>query len=161
VSGALAPALKKQSLDPKFSHAFVSRAANDADAAGEYALVVFDNSSRRGPEQSYRLTLRKQQPRFLAAVAGDHLNVRSDAPAKIAVTQKLRAESGVLAAQVREGRSDREIVEHFYLAALSRPPSEKEHELCAAAVARASARRRGLENVLWAILNSNEFLYHH
>lgn len=78
-----------------------------------------------------------------------------------AVNQKIRSDRGNLARMIAEGKSDNQIVEHFYLASLSRYPTAREQELCRTAIGKASSRRAGLENVVWALLDSNEFLYNH
>ena len=77
------------------------------------------------------------------------------------LNKKIRSEEGALAAAIAAGRSDNEIIDRFYLAALSRLPAAEERELCRTAIGKAAGRRRGLENVVWALLNSNEFLYNH
>ncbi len=56
------------------------------------------------------------------------------------------------------GKSNREIVEEFYLAALSRPPSETELKTAADFIAKSKNRRAGLEDFLGGLLNSKEFL---
>ena len=77
------------------------------------------------------------------------------------VNGKVRSDSGTLAAMIKDGKKDDEIVEHFYLAALSRYPTAEERDLCLTGIGRAPTRARGLQNVLWALLNTNEFLYNH
>jgi hypothetical protein len=62
---------------------------------------------------------------------------------------------------VAAGKTDPEIVQELYLAALSRKPREVE---LAAAVSHVTAkpdRLEGLEDVCWALLNTNEFLFQH
>ncbi len=77
------------------------------------------------------------------------------------VNRKIRSDSGTLAALVKAGRSDDEVIEHFYLAALARRPSAQEKDACLTALGRAPSRLRGLQNVMWALLNCNEFLFNH
>jgi hypothetical protein len=75
--------LKKNMLDPHLTHAFISRAANDADAAGNYNIVVLDNSSRGSEDLTYRLTVRPQEPTFHAGALTDHVNAEAGGPAQI------------------------------------------------------------------------------
>jgi hypothetical protein len=56
------------------------------------------------------------------------------------------------------GKTDGEMLEEFYLAALCRPPTAAESKKLLAYVGRASDRRAAWEDVLWALLNSKEFL---
>jgi hypothetical protein len=59
---------------------------------------------------------------------------------------------------VREGRSNREIIDELFLAALSRSPSPAEQSAIVSRVDAAPDRRAALEDVLWALLNSKEFM---
>jgi hypothetical protein len=56
------------------------------------------------------------------------------------------------------GRSDGEIVTELYLAALSRYPTIQELRAATRHVAGKPDRRRSLEDLLWALLNTKEFL---
>jgi hypothetical protein len=77
------------------------------------------------------------------------------------VNQKIRSDRGNLARMIGDGLTDDQITEHFYLASLSRYQTTSEKEMCRTAIGKASSRRAGLENVVWALLDSNEFLYNH
>ena len=79
------------------------------------------------------------------------------------VNEKIKAsgERGELGRLIRAGKTDEEIVDHLYLASLSRPPEPDELDYCQTVVARAENRLEGLQNVLWALLSTNEFLYNH
>ncbi len=67
-----------------------------------------------------------------------------------------------LAAIVSTGRPPRDIACALYLAALSRPPTEAELVRIEEYARRGVARGRELWNdVLWALLNSDEFVYRH
>ena len=77
------------------------------------------------------------------------------------VHDKLRAENGRIRRLARAGRSDDEIITEFYLAALCRPPLAEELEVAGRYLSGVEDRLLGLEDVCWAILNSNEFLFQH
>jgi hypothetical protein len=56
------------------------------------------------------------------------------------------------------GRSNTDIVEELYLAALCRPPTAKERRNAVAFIAKSKGRRAALEDVLWGLVNAKEFL---
>jgi hypothetical protein len=60
------------------------------------------------------------------------------------------------------GRSDADIVEELYLASLSRYPTDQERQLLVKRLDQAGPnRRRVAEDILWALINHNEFLFQH
>ena len=79
-------------------------------------------------------------------------------------TEKLSKEGGRIARLLQRNASDREIIEEFYLAALSRFPTRMELTSLESAMSRAgqkqASRRQVVEDFLWAILNSQEFMNH-
>lgn len=61
---------------------------------------------------------------------------------------------------LKAGKSDTEIVEEIYLAALSRPPTGDEKQKLVAYIAKKKkARTQAIQDVLWAVLNAKEFLF--
>jgi hypothetical protein len=56
------------------------------------------------------------------------------------------------------GKSNREIVEELYLAALARPPRAAEVTEAESLVGRSRDRRTALEDLLWGLVNAKEFL---
>jgi hypothetical protein len=74
------------------------------------------------------------------------------------IRTKLEEPNNRLGRLLREGKRDSEIIEEFTLAALCRPPSPSESHAATRHVRAASNRRKALEDFVWAILNSKEFL---
>jgi hypothetical protein len=74
---------RKEKLDSKFSHTFISANPNDADAAGDYILQLLDNSMDGGEGHGYRLLLRKRAPGFRVGVTAGQLSGPCGGVAKI------------------------------------------------------------------------------
>lgn len=77
------------------------------------------------------------------------------------VSAKLREPNNRIGTLIASKKSDPEIVEILVLSALGRIPRPEEIEQARAHIAASGDRRRGLEDVLWAFLNSPEFLFRH
>jgi hypothetical protein len=77
-------------------------------------------------------------------------------------TNKISQEGGRLDRLLRKGASDGEILDDFYLAALTRlPDPDERRELLAFLAARPTRRKEDLDRLVWAILSSREFAYNH
>mgnify|MGYP000218142221 CR=1 FL=1 len=74
------------------------------------------------------------------------------------IDELLRSSSGRIAEAIRQNQHPEETIEALYWSALSRPPSSDERNAATQHVRDAGDQRRGLEDVAWALLNSNEFL---
>lgn len=101
-----------------------------------------------------RLTLPERSP---AANLGQALNMLAGG----VYNDKLSAADGRLMKAVNAGRSDREIVEEFYLAAFTRQPEPAEADAIVAMIARQPDRVAALKDFVWAILCSREFAENH
>lgn len=105
---------------------------------------------------------------------------RSDAPSMAqalhlangdTLNEKLRSDEGVLASLTGSDRGPQEILDTLFRSALSRDPTPSERAEFGAALAElesspsseaaSDARRQVLEDLYWAILTSNEFLFNH
>lgn len=78
-----------------------------------------------------------------------------------AYTDKLSGKGGRIDRLLRSAASDREIVEEFYLAALSRFPTPEETTQLVRMVRTWPSRQQALEDLLWGVIASREFAYNH
>lgn len=137
-----------------------TRALQLPDAkANNYFLSVFGKPLRLVTVESER-TSEPSVAQALHTINGDTIN------------QKLRAPSGVVEAFLKLGLSDEMLLQHLYIAALSREPSATEKTQLLAALAESQAqtstveakqlaRKQVVEDLVWAILTSKEFLFNH
>jgi hypothetical protein len=77
------------------------------------------------------------------------------------IYNKLRSEQNRFRKAIAAGKKDDEIVTELYLSALARKPSEKELQASLSHIASKPDRVLAMEDVCWAILNMNEFLFQH
>ncbi|HVA46068.1 MAG TPA: DUF1549 domain-containing protein [Pirellulales bacterium] len=77
------------------------------------------------------------------------------------VENKIASGDGVIARLLAEKKPPAEIIDELYLGALSRLPTEAERTKAAAFVVAEKDPRPALEDVLWTLLNSKEFVFNH
>lgn len=73
----------------------------------------------------------------------------------------MRSDKGAIATQFAAGTSMEEIIRHYYLAALSRPPDDGELAAARAFLSQSKNLRQGVEGFVWAVMNFKEFLFNH
>lgn len=76
-------------------------------------------------------------------------------------TAKLSREGGRVDSLLQRQASDESIIEELYLAALCRFPTEAEQAGLKAMIRRQDSRREAVEDLLWALVNSEQFLNNH
>jgi hypothetical protein len=77
------------------------------------------------------------------------------------VERKVRDPGGRAGRVLKENLKDAEAVREFYLATVSRRPDSGEAERASKFIAGAGSRKEGMEDLLWSLLNSSEFLFNH
>ena len=78
-----------------------------------------------------------------------------------AISKRLASENSRLSVMLAKDIPDRDILNAYYLHAVSRLPSKATAQKMLAHVSSAPDRRQAWEDVLWVILNSQEFIYQH
>jgi hypothetical protein len=86
------------------------------------------------------------------------------------INEKLRSDAGAVAREAASARSNADVLDRLFLAALSRRPTAGERTRMLALLGtpeslepgkRAQARRQAIEDLYWAVLTSREFLFNH
>jgi len=76
-------------------------------------------------------------------------------------SNRLTNKDNRLGQMLAQKKSDVEMLNELYLCALSRLPSTSTAKSLSEYVAKSADKRRAWEDILWTILNSQEFIYQH
>jgi hypothetical protein len=77
------------------------------------------------------------------------------------VWAKITDEKGQVARIAREIAGDKERIEEVFLVTLGRLPNEAEREACTKYLKASESGQKGLQGVMWSLLNTKEFLLQH
>lgn len=77
------------------------------------------------------------------------------------VWEKIKDPAGRVARLAKSESDDASRIDDLFLATVSRLPATDEREACQAFVASADSPEHGLQNVLWSLINTREFLLQH
>ncbi|MFM8536593.1 MAG: DUF1549 domain-containing protein [Planctomycetaceae bacterium] len=77
------------------------------------------------------------------------------------ISEKVRSDDNRFRRMIRAGATDAEILDDLYLAAVCRPPTASEMEASLKHLAGRPDRIAAFEDICWALLNTNEFLFQH
>src|SRR5262249_36163960 len=78
------------------------------------------------------------------------------------IQDRLTKDTGTVAVLDKSGKPEDDVITELYLAAYSRLPRAEELEIARSAFRREKVtRRQAIEDILWALLNSAEFLLNH
>jgi hypothetical protein len=113
-----------------------------------YFLNVFGRPARTHPCECER----SQEPSIVQVL---HLMNAPEIQAQIAGR---RGRARILA---ESGRTPKQIVEELFLAAHARPPTPSEEAEALKTFERAGDRSRAAEDILWALMNTVEFVFNH
>jgi hypothetical protein len=108
---------------------------------------------------AYHRSMRRSLP---AGHPQPNLLEATDMIAGDAYTTKLVEPGGRLDRLLKNGSSDEQVIDDFYLAALARPPQPEEKQSLLSYIQRHQANRKeALANIEWAVISSREFAYNH
>jgi hypothetical protein len=77
------------------------------------------------------------------------------------IENKLANGEGRVAQLIKDKKTDEQAIDELYLAALSRPPTPEELGKTVVYLTGSSNRQQALEDVLWSLLNTREFMFNH
>ncbi len=118
------------------------------EAFGSYFLDVFDR-----PPRSSACECARSSGANLSQVL--HLANSSE------VEDKIANGNGRVALLVKAKAAPEKAIEEIYLAALARTPTAEERQKSLDYLARRGDLRHGLEDLVWALLNTREFMFNH
>ena len=72
---------------------------------------------------------------------------------------KVADKQGRLAQVLKQFPGEDERIEEVFLATVSRPPSVREKEIAQQYLKQAGSSQKGLEGLMWGLLNANEFQF--
>ncbi|HQX52762.1 MAG TPA: DUF1549 and DUF1553 domain-containing protein [Planctomycetaceae bacterium] len=75
--------------------------------------------------------------------------------------EKIEHRNGIAARLAASSLTDQEIVDELYLTALSRFPADAERQLMLPVFTTSGIRRQTVEDILWTLLNTKEFVFNH
>ena len=77
------------------------------------------------------------------------------------IQRKLTDKNNRIAGFIKNKVPPEDAIRELYLVTFSRPPSEAEVAAAASHIATAESPQQGYEDILWALINSREFLFNH
>jgi len=77
------------------------------------------------------------------------------------INEKIRKPDNRLGQLLQANKSPADLLNELYLPALSRPATAQETQTALAYLEKSADRRKAWEDILWAILNTREFLFRH
>jgi len=128
---------------------------------GQRAIRIWDN---RMPSYFFRVFGRPQRVSVCECERGNEPSIAQalhlmNSPETV---HKIRHRDGVARRLAMSNQSSPEIINELYLTTLSRVPTDEEIALMQQAIDEsADDRRSAVEDVLWTLLNTREFVYNH
>jgi hypothetical protein len=77
------------------------------------------------------------------------------------IENKLANGEGRVAKLIKEKATDEQAIDELYVAALCRPPTSEERGKTTVYISSSPNRQPALEDVLWSLLNTKEFMFNH
>lgn len=76
-------------------------------------------------------------------------------------TSRIENSNGIVARLTASSLSDSELIDELFLTALTRFPKDSERTLMIQTLANSESRRGAVEDILWTLLNTREFVFNH
>jgi hypothetical protein len=147
-------AIRRAATPKELRTRYIAQQAPAYERALEYSMLVFGKPIRKTNCDCER----DPQPSLLQAVY-----LRNDADLRTIMHRKdgwLSQLSGI-GGQKKESQSPEELIQQAYLRCVSRPPTAAELRRCETYLTRTTDPHEALDDVLWALLNTQEFLTNH
>ncbi len=144
----------KQTASPSMRNGGSSARNNDASRLASVTPTRYnDGTAVSALMQAFFQSGRETPPSLPNRASAVQAMMMMNSPA---VTNRVRPDSGLLQQLLKSGKSDAELTEELFLTALQRTPGADELEV-AGRILKAN-RSQGASDILWALLNTPEFL---
>ena len=127
---------------------------------GYRAIQVWDN---RMPSYFFKVFGRPQRVSVCECERGNEPSISQalhlmNSPESV---RRIRHRDGVCAQLAASNDEPQKIIERLYLRTLSRFPAPRETQLMLQAFEQSRTRRQAVEDIMWALLNTREFVFNH
>lgn len=127
----------------------IKKAVHLPNEQGQSDFLDMFGRSRRGTPCECETSLAPNLPQVLYLLNSEDLQ------------RKIADKNGVVTELMKPGKTTQQVVEELFLRTFSRPPRSAESQDATGVIEKAANRRHAVEDILWALLNSNEFLFNH
>lgn len=127
---------------------------------GYRAIQIWDN---RMPSYFFKVFGRPQRVSVCECERGNEPSISQalhlmNSPESV---RRIRHRDGVCAQLASSDDEPAKIIERLYLCTLSRFPTQRETQLMLQAFQHSRTRRQAVEDIMWALLNTREFVFNH
>ena len=140
---------------------FVKSGEKDSTGAAPSGLRAIEMLPEQFPSRFLEVCGRNDRRSMPEEKPGPTLGLGLHMLAGPTYTDRLSQEGSRVDRLLKSGKEDSQIIEEFYLAALSRFPNPQEESALRKEIDGRPSRQRAIESLAWALISSREFAHNH